>query len=376
MDIAQQPASGPVQKIAYEGRIGELYVIFIKNLLLGIVTLSIYRFWGKTNLRRYIWSHMRFQGEPLEYTGTGGELFKGFLIVIGFLIAVQIGIAILHFAVGTSEAFGPAISSIFGVAILYLTMVAIYAAQRYRLTRTVWRGIRGGMTGSAWSFGLRAMGYHLLAALTASLAGPWAQMRLAEIRVNNSYFGDSKAFLQGAAGKVFGSYLIGLLIYFAIICISGIAIWTAFDLWHVFSAMAEAARTDGNIKQELAENAARFIAAYVLFILALIFASFLAFSWYAAAFFRVVADGLTFNDLTFRSTMGAGDYFRLWLGNILLLIVTAGIALPIVVHRSLRFFADRLEIIGEVDVDHLRQNTLPKPKTGEGLLETFDPGFW
>ena len=46
-----------VQKLEYDGTIGALYWIFIKNLLLNIITLSFYRFWGKTNIRRYAWSH-------------------------------------------------------------------------------------------------------------------------------------------------------------------------------------------------------------------------------------------------------------------------------------------------------------------------------
>jgi uncharacterized membrane protein YjgN (DUF898 family) len=255
-------------------------------------------------------------------------------------------------------------------------MVAIYAAQRYRLTRTSWRGIRGGMTGSAWAFGLRAMGYNLLAAMTATLAGPWAQMRLAETRINNSYFGDAKAFLQGSASRVFVSYLLGLVIYLAVICVAGFMIWVAFDLSHVFGAMIDSARNESEAGATNTPDVIRFLSAYALFIIAFICAGIFAFCWYAAAFFRVLTEGLTFSDLTFRSTVGAGNYLRLWLGNILLVIVTFGFGLPIAVHRSLHFFADRLEIIGEIDVERLRQNTLPKPKTGEGLLETFDPGFW
>ena len=33
---------------------------------------------------------------------------------------------------------------------------AIYRARRYRLTRTIWRGVRFGMEGSGWSYSWRA----------------------------------------------------------------------------------------------------------------------------------------------------------------------------------------------------------------------------
>ncbi len=36
----------------YEGRVGEVAGIAVTNVLLGLVTLVFYRFWGKTRLRR------------------------------------------------------------------------------------------------------------------------------------------------------------------------------------------------------------------------------------------------------------------------------------------------------------------------------------
>ena len=42
-------------------------------------------------------------------------------------------------------------------AFLYLfTQFALYRARRYRLTRTVWRGVRFWMGGSGWSYAWRA----------------------------------------------------------------------------------------------------------------------------------------------------------------------------------------------------------------------------
>ena len=55
------------------------------NGVLRILTLGVYHFWGKTEVRQRIWSAVRIDGEPLDYRGTGGELFRGFLIVF-FLI--------------------------------------------------------------------------------------------------------------------------------------------------------------------------------------------------------------------------------------------------------------------------------------------------
>ena len=75
--------------------------VSIVNFILRILTLGIYHFWGKTEVRRRIWSAVRLNDEPLEYTGTGWELFVGFLVVF-FLIflPVSLGLTALVFAFG------------------------------------------------------------------------------------------------------------------------------------------------------------------------------------------------------------------------------------------------------------------------------------
>jgi uncharacterized membrane protein YjgN (DUF898 family) len=363
------------QKFVYDGRIGALYGIFIKILLLNIVTLSIYRFWGKTNLRRYVWSHISLQGERFEYTGTGGELFRGFLIVVGLLILTQIAITVLTLVLGPDSLVTHVTGFLFGLAVLYLSLVAIYAAQRYRLTRTSWRGIRGGMSGSAWTYGLRALGYNLLLAMTLGIIAPWVQMRLAEQRLNNSYFGDAKALLEGRSAPVFRGFLLGFLLYCVLMAVLVAALWYGLHLGDAFRQIRLSTSPDGKVDPAALHFIFTLIGAYLLFLVGVTIIGVMAFAWYAAAFFAAVAKGLSYDNLTFRSAMGPWDYGRFWLGNILILFFTLGLGFPIVVHRGLRFFADRLEIFGAIDVERLAQNTLPKPKTGEGLLETFDTGF-
>src|SRR5215471_2070389 len=98
-DMTATDAAGPAMpgagkvKLIYDGRVGELFVLWLKVLLLGIVTLGIYsRFWGKTRFRRYFWNHTSLLGERFEYDGTGGELFRRFLFAI-FVLPVLVAIA-------------------------------------------------------------------------------------------------------------------------------------------------------------------------------------------------------------------------------------------------------------------------------------------
>jgi uncharacterized membrane protein YjgN (DUF898 family) len=124
------------------------------NGLLKIATLGIYSFWAKTEVRKRIWSFIRFNGEPLEYTGTGKELFLGFLVV---LFGVLLPIMLVTFGAQVMLQGYPAIAlAVIGgvyALIFFLIGVAIYRATRYRLTRTRWRGIRGNLMGNSGRYG-------------------------------------------------------------------------------------------------------------------------------------------------------------------------------------------------------------------------------
>ncbi|KKK68187.1 hypothetical protein LCGC14_2946580, partial [marine sediment metagenome] len=90
-------------------------------------------------------------------TGTGKELVIGFLIVLAFLIAV-LGAYTLVFTM-----IWPAWTEAWELGLLYqaplfiasipLVGIARFRARRYRLSRTLWRGIRGAQSGSSTHYG-------------------------------------------------------------------------------------------------------------------------------------------------------------------------------------------------------------------------------
>lgn len=372
-----------VQKLEYDGTIGALYWIFIKNLLLNIVTLSFYRFWGKTNIRRYAWSHTSLQGQRFEYTGRGGELFVGFLIVVAFyaVAAILLNIAIL--SVGELARVVGQLAAI--VLIVYFIFVAQYAAQNYRLTRTLWSGIRGGMTGSAWQYGVKAFLFMLLNAITLNLAAPWTTLRLAEDRFNHSYFGNAKASLQASAGPLYLTFILGFVFTvvgtIVVALIAGgaaYAVIMALDMMPLIEEIQRANESGIEVvltEEQKGQLAFLAIAFAIIFYLGLALVAVMAFAPYVAAMFRTIANNLQLAELRFSSEVTAWSYISLWFGNILIVVLTLGIGFPIAVHRSIRFFVDRVTIHGELDVDRLQQTSLDRPKFGEGLLEAFDPGF-
>ena len=62
------PAGGPTEalRVSWLHPLG-LIGLSVYNFFMRLLTLGIYHFWGKTEVRRRIWSAIRLNGEPLEY---------------------------------------------------------------------------------------------------------------------------------------------------------------------------------------------------------------------------------------------------------------------------------------------------------------------
>ena len=84
MDMMSQVA--PERAIRFTGNWREYLPIAASNVLLIIVTLGIYRFWAAARQRRYLWSRTEVIGDRLEWSGTGKEMFIGFLVVMAVLL--------------------------------------------------------------------------------------------------------------------------------------------------------------------------------------------------------------------------------------------------------------------------------------------------
>src|SRR5262249_47732973 len=104
----------------------------IKNFLLRIITLGIYHFWGKTEVRRRIWAAVRLNGEPLQYTGNGMELLIGFLVVLAIIaLPTFVASVVLAIKFGPNSPLLSAFQVLLYIVFFFLIGVGIHRATRY-----------------------------------------------------------------------------------------------------------------------------------------------------------------------------------------------------------------------------------------------------
>lgn len=378
---AANPA-GTRPVLEYDGRISGLFGIFLLNLLLTIITLGIYRFWAITRLRRYLWSHMRLEGSRLSYTGNGKELFLGFLLAMVILSLVFSAVALVAAALVTVHPALAAIPVVIGyIGGLILFGAAHFSAQRYRLSRTEWRGIRGGMEGSAFRYGLAWFLYLMATIVTLYQAVPWMQVGLARRRIEATRFGSAVFHFDGRAGRLYLAWLgtiLAIVVLFAALVGAGYMLLEP-TLGPVFAGRLSGRREEAAILQALPI----IIAGLLIFSIA----SGLLATWYSARLIRLVIGHTTASIpgialgaapgpqvLRFSSSVNAGSLLWLFVSNFLIALVTLGFGLPIVLHRSARYLVRTTHITGYLNADALVQSTLAKPSMGEGLLQALDPG--
>ncbi len=356
----------------YDGRVGQLYGIFLSNLIFTILTLGIFRFWAITRTRRYIWSRLRFQGERFEYTGKGFELFLGLLVACAVVIGIFLGLLIvgtvLYRLTHVKVFLWVAIALCYLVAAV-LAAGAYFSAQRYRLSRTLWCGIRGGMTGSAYDYGMRKLGYGLLCAITLGQLIPWATLRLAERRINASSFGDASFHFEGRASRIYPIFLLTLVLSLALLVPLGLLEWKFMSPLIALASHGKLPTHDLMAGPAYTHAMHGLFLVYVLFIIGEI----LIQCFYAAALARHKTGNTTLGARPqFGSRVTGTALLGLVSGNLLIVIVTLGLGYPLALQRAMRFLARTLTVQGSIDPSMLGQNKQDGPGTGEWMLNLFD----
>ena len=360
----------------YDGKLSELYGIYLRHVALMVLTLGWSRFWGRTRLRRYLWNHFAVRGDRFEYRGRGRELLFGFIFVL-LLLAAWFGLlwGIWYFTLRVKPVPGVGLGNIFYFSLIVLGLplafVGQYAGLRYRLSRTRWRGIRGRLGGSAWDYGAIATLLNFANAMTGQLMTPLVSVNLARPRIANAALGTQRFEFAGRAGDVYGRYL-GY--YFLNIL-----------LWAVVIGLAAAALVAGGTRLGIDEAALATIftkpgVTTVLVILLALFVVSTLFGllilplrcWWQAYLFRYLVARVRVGPVLFATALSTRHMWSFMVVNYLIVVMTLGLGWPWVMHRTLRLISEQLWIYGAPDGASIRQPPERGPKYGEGLLDMFD----
>jgi uncharacterized membrane protein YjgN (DUF898 family) len=296
---AAAPVSPPAGVARFLGPADAFWRLLARGAVLLMCTLGIYRFWLTTDIRRFLWSNTEVGGESFEYTGTARELLLGFLIAIAILVPLYVAFFLLALA------FGEIWSTLGLVAITFLGQYAVYRARRYRLTRTVYRGVRFHQEGSAWRYSICAVYWWGLVALTLGLAYPFAQSHLESFKMRYTFFGTLPGAFEGSGWQLFAR---GILLWFiavvpfviGVIGTIGLIDWDTVDKASDLSAWLESSGVAGALV------IGALTCAWLLLAIAVLYPIF------QAILLRWWVSGLRFGDVAVKSRLRTGQIYGVY----------------------------------------------------------------
>lgn len=309
-EAGEAGGGGEAQRLSFHGSSSGLFrMVFVNNLLTAL-TLGVYHFWAKAKVRKYLYSSTEFMGERFLYTGTGKELFKGWLRAGGVMAIVF----------GLPEALSRLVHPLFALLtlpmMLFLIPFAIASSRRYRLSRTTWHGVRFSFAGRPLDFVKLYVKGAVLSVLTLGFYSPRFHVEKERFLRGNTRYGTGSFTYTGEARDLQKDFLRALPLTIA-----------TFGLY-----------------------------------------SF----WYKARVTRYDWEHTAFGPLRFASTVTGKDMLFFTLGNVALLALTFGAGQPLVAARNIRFVSRHLAATGKVDFATLGQASKEAEAVGEGISDAFD----
>jgi uncharacterized membrane protein YjgN (DUF898 family) len=185
------------QPLAFTGRYGEYFRIWLVNLALSIVTLGFYSPWAKVRRLEYFWRNTRLDGASFDYHGAPVAILKGRIIGLmlfaAYSLTAKAGV-FFHLA---------ALAAIAAVMPLLL-----FGTLRFRLHNTSYRGIRFRFTGELKDAYLAFLGWPIVAGLSFFTLAPLAHQRMKSYEHQHAAFGRTAFSADIKAGPFYAAYLV------------------------------------------------------------------------------------------------------------------------------------------------------------------------
>jgi len=392
---------GRWEKIQFTGRGGEYFKIWIVNVFLSILTLGIYSAWAKVRSWRYFYGNTWLDGSAFEYHASPVAILKGRLIAVAVLVLVLvlgqlspladvasfIVLALLtplvvwrsiiftakmssyrNVRFGFSGKVGPLYRYLLLLPLLPILIAAGVIAMQYAMGSIDFSDMQGGAEGGPAPAGAASLGITFgIAILATYLLLPYIQKAITAYYLNGHRYGQGKFRAKLGAGKYYLIYLVlfglSLLVYLLLVALI-VGVYFMFN--EQLSGVMQQAQAGAS------PAAAAVIVPLVIIPLVLIgiwFKAYLVTRLRNYSLSQIRLD----KTIALRSRIRVNRLFWIQFSNVLLLIVTLGLAYPWTMIRVTRYKMQTLyaHVYGDLD-QYVSQMQARQSALGEEMGEAFD----
>ncbi len=358
-----------INSVKFIGKGSELFAIDLVNAILTIITLGFYYPWAKAKKLKYLYQNTQMKDSEFDFLGTGKEIFKGYikaiLIMASFYILYMSSTFLLR-THGQDELFIGIFIAVmillFLVGVPFFTAYAIFGTFRYRAARSTWRGILCGFEAEKGKFIKSFLGAYYF------FFGSY--LLFAIVMFISEYFQKANGADLSLIPIVSTIFLLPIMVL--------ITFSLAFYKNKLYSITYGNLRL-GNLKLNYKGKASNLFAIYLLNGLLVSLTLGIYYFWYKRNIYNFLIENLHLEhddeEHKVKSTISAGQVFKLEIGNILLLIFTLGLAYSWVYCRNAKFIARNIIISEGINLDNIKQTEEAyTDATGEELSDIMDMG--
>lgn len=290
--------------LEFNGSGKEFFGIWIVNILLTICTLGIYSAWAKVRTTNYFYGNTKLSGSSFSYTASPIAILKGRILAFILLMIYSF-----------ISQYSPEIGGLLILIVFLCSPYLIVRSLDFRFQNTEYRGLKFGFTGKFGEAFKVFIGGYLLVALSLGVLFPWWEKMRKTFFVENIRFGNSQ-FNCNPALSIF--YKTAGLIFVII----------AFYLVFIFFFLSV---TGGG---EL----------FIVLIYPML--GVLAAFWFSRITNHIFASS-NLGDIRFKSELKTSELIGLWVGNLILLGITLGLATPWVMVRNAHYRISKTAVLAD-----------------------------
>ncbi|ABC21062.1 YjgN family protein [Rhodospirillum rubrum] len=316
--VPPAPSGAPLP-VVFTGTARAYFRIWLVNLLLSLATIGIWSAWAKVRRRRYFLGNTQVGGATFEYLATGLTLLKGRLIVVAAL-ALYAGL----------QAIEPRVSWLLGLGYVVVLPWLIVRSLAFNARNTQWCAVRFGFRARWWDGFVAAIAMPFLALISLGLLLPVSTRRTATFWVNGHRLGAAAFSSAPPLAPLYRALGLALAVFMGMTALAGGAVWGGA------LALALAPGETG-----LALNTLPLVGLLVIFP-AFLFAGAL----YRARLRNTVLGAMTLEGgHRFRSTLSAPRFAWIVLSNMVVTVLSLGLAHPWAAIRLWRYQCACLTVI-------------------------------
>ena len=187
--------------LRFHGKGFDFFKIQLVNLILCVITLGLYYPWAKARTLSYLYSQTSFENQPFIFTGTGKEMFRGFIKAFLFIITLYV-LIFMSAILGSGGIIQIVLLFVYLIFIAIIPLV-LHGSYRYRMAKTQWSGIRFGYIGNRNELVKLFFRDLFLTIITFGIYGAWFSINLRKYILGHIQMGNAKFAYRGNGSDYF-----------------------------------------------------------------------------------------------------------------------------------------------------------------------------